>query len=110
MKRGREALRETRRAWPRGMERSRQAEELPGNLPLEEDIRFQSVRTAPNLRPGGDPEAARWISRDGSRVQFGSYSGVPCYYFLAGSLGTSSRESRWQVCEVEKTWRVIDME
>lgn len=89
MKRGREALRETRRAWPRGMERSRQAEELPGNLPLEEDIRFQSVRTAPNLRPGGDPEAARWISRDGSRVQFG-------VLLWSSMLLLSCREFRYQ--------------
>lgn len=33
-------------------------------------------RTAPNLRPVGDPEPARWACRDGVRVQFGSYSGV----------------------------------
>jgi hypothetical protein len=50
------------------MEKSRQAEELPGNLPLEEDIRFQSVRSAPNLRPGGDTE------QDGSAEMVPGYS------------------------------------
>lgn len=75
-----------------------------GGPPLEGDVRFQSVRMAPNLAGQERNQSARLHD---------SVEMVPGYNvghdFLVGVQVPSCGESSWRVCGGEKTWKITEV-
>lgn len=102
MERGKEALRGMGELGPKGRKEADgpRSSRVLGNLPLEEDVRLQTVRTASNCRLGRDPEPA---GLDDLAEMVPGYSlclslEFDIITFLWGVQVPGRGESCWRVC------------